>query len=582
MKNSQVELSVLVPARNEEFLGNTIRNILENIEGKTEVIAVLDGYEHKHLPKDPRVTIIRLPRSIGQRAATNLAAKLSNAKYVLKVDAHCAFDKGFDVKMIEAFKQTGDNVTMVPLMKNLWAFDWVCPDGHRRYQGISGPCKECKKETHKEIMWISKDNPKSTSYCFDPVPHFQYFKEYTKRPEYKKGLEMGLTETMSLQGSCFMLTRDKYWELNMNDETWGSWGSQGAEIATRTWLSGGRVLVNHRTFYSHLFRTQGGDFGFPYPMSGKVQVQTRKCFQDLFYKNKWDKQIYPLSWLIEKFAPVPGWSKEELVKIKKFDLPSPPKTTPNKEVSKGIIYYTDNLVEPKIANLCREQLMKLEGSKLPIISVSLKPIEFGVNYVLPLERGLLTMTKQILKGLQESTADVIFFCEHDVLYDPSHFNFTPERKDVYYYNMNSWMLRSHDGHALYYDHKSLSGICAYRETLLKHYTERVRRIELLLQEANGGKIVKATSGNEVPLKEAIHRLGFEPGTHNRPEKVDELKAGEWRSAVPNIDIKHETNWTKNRWKIDQFRDKSVAKNWKETEGYQVEGWDSKFLMDNIK
>jgi len=60
-----MDLSILIPARQEEFLGNTIRNILENIEGKTEMIAVLDGYEHKHLPKDPRVTIIRLPRSIG-------------------------------------------------------------------------------------------------------------------------------------------------------------------------------------------------------------------------------------------------------------------------------------------------------------------------------------------------------------------------------------------------------------------------------------------------------------------------------------------------------------------------------------
>ena len=37
------ELSLLIPARSEMFLSQTIENILENIEGDTEVIAVLDG-----------------------------------------------------------------------------------------------------------------------------------------------------------------------------------------------------------------------------------------------------------------------------------------------------------------------------------------------------------------------------------------------------------------------------------------------------------------------------------------------------------------------------------------------------------
>jgi glycosyltransferase involved in cell wall biosynthesis len=530
------DLSVLVPARNEEFLGNTIRNILENIEGKTEVIAVLDGYEHKHLPKDPRVTIIRLPRSIGQRAATNLAAKLSTAKYVMKVDAHCSFDKGFDVKMLEAFKETGDDVTMVPLMRNLHAFDWVCSDGHRRYQGPAGVCTVCKKETHKEIMWIGKHNPQSFAYRFDKDFHFQYWNEYKKR-------QTGdLVESMSIQGSCFMLTRKKYWELDICEESYGSWGNQGVEVACKTWLSGGRILINKKTWYAHMFRTQPG-FSFPWPVSGTTQVNVRKMSKDIWSNDKWPKAKHKFQWLIDKFSPIPGWEP----------------------VIKGIVYYTDNQLDEKIAKKCRDQLMKLESSKLPIVSVSLKPIDFGVNYVLPLERSLLTMTKQILKGLEESTADVIFFCEHDVLYHPSHFDFTPSRKDIYYYNTNSWMFRSQDGHCLFYEHKSLSGICAYRETLLKHYRERIRRIELLLKEANGGQVVKATSGNDVPLKEAIHRLGFEPGTHNRPEKIDDLKAESWKSEHPNVDIKHETNWTKNRWKIEQFRDKSVAKSWKEAE-----------------
>lgn len=324
------DLSILIPARNEMFLARTIEDILANIEADTEVIAVLDGqWADPPIPQHERVNIIYVPEAIGQRAAQNLACKLSRAKYVMKVDAHCSFDKGFDRKMIEGFKEVGDDVTMVPIMRNLWAFDWKCMKcGKRWYQGptptkcmetnfkVTGqPCDG--KEFKRKMMWIGKSNPQSTSYCFDAEPHFRYFREYAKRPEYKKDLEeTGFTETMSLQGSCFMCTRDKYWELNLCDEEFGNWGNQGIEVAVKTWLSGGRVLCNHKTWYAHMFRTQGGDFGFPWPCSGNEVQRTKNKVKDLFFNNKWDKAIHPLSWLLEKFWPVPGWTQEDLDRIK--------------------------------------------------------------------------------------------------------------------------------------------------------------------------------------------------------------------------------------------------------------------------
>ena len=125
---------------------------------------------------------------------------------------------------------------------------------------------------------------------------------------------------MSLQGSCFMLTRDKYWELNICDENFGSWGSQGIEVAVKTWLSGGKVLVNQLTWYAHMFRTQGGDFGFPYELSGSAVSHAKKTAKELFFNNTWEKQIYPLSWLVEKFWPVPGWTDEHLTKLKSSDV----------------------------------------------------------------------------------------------------------------------------------------------------------------------------------------------------------------------------------------------------------------------
>jgi len=307
------------------FLARTIEDILERVQADTEVIVVMDGeWAEPLIPQNDRVNVIKFSKSIGQRASTNLAAKLSKAKYVMKVDAHCSFEQGFDSKMLEAFEKAGDKVTMVPIMRNLWAFDWKCFHcGWKKYQGPTPEkCEHCGKadKIRKKMIWKGKDNPQSSSYCFDPSPKFQYFNEWKKNPSYIKDKEeKGLTETMSLQGSCWMLTRDKYWDLKVCDEKFGSWGSQGIEVAIKTWLSGGRVLVNHRTWYGHMFRTQGGDFSFPYSISGGDQKKAKDYARDLLFNNKWEKQVRPLSWLVEKFWPVKGWTDTDLKKLKEKD-----------------------------------------------------------------------------------------------------------------------------------------------------------------------------------------------------------------------------------------------------------------------
>ena len=320
--SNQIMLSILIPSRNEEFLLETIKNILENIESNTEIIAVLDGaLSVSPLPEDPRVHTIYVSKSLGQRASTNMAARLATGKFLMKVDAHCAFDKGFDRKMIELFKEVGNDVTMVPVMRNLHAFDWKCYHcGWKKYQGPTlVKCEQCGKtdRLRKKIMWIGKHNPQSTSYCFDKEPHFQYFEAYKHREPYltdKK--EKGYTETMSLQGSCFMSTKEKYLELNLCDGELGNWGNQGIEVALKTWLSGGRCLVNHNTWYAHMFRTQGGDFGFPWPAGGRDTQKTKNNVKALFWEHKFDKQVKPLSWLIEKFMPINGWEAADIQQLK--------------------------------------------------------------------------------------------------------------------------------------------------------------------------------------------------------------------------------------------------------------------------
>lgn len=304
------DLSIVIPARNEEWLTETVNDLLKHKRGKTQVIVILDGVPAlKPLPEHEDLMVIQLPKSIGQRAAQNLGVKMSEAKYVAKTDAHCAFDEGFDVKLMEKME---DDITMVPVMRNLHIFDWKCKNcGLKIYQGPEP--KECNNEIcpkangqsdggeghvsgfTKKLVWNPKTNPQSSAYRFNKNLQFKYF------PELRSKLpRTGLQETMSLQGSFFMCTREKYWSLGLCDETWGSWGQQGSEVALKTWLSGGRVMVNFDTWYAHLFRTQTG-FSFPYPHSGKSQQNARQISQDIFLKDAWPQAKYPLSWLLKKF-----------------------------------------------------------------------------------------------------------------------------------------------------------------------------------------------------------------------------------------------------------------------------------------
>ena len=208
--------------------------------------------------------------------------------------------------------------------------------------------------------------------------------------------------------------------------------------------------------------------------------------------------------------------------------------------SKGLIYYSDNRHDPLIVSAVQKQIKKGYGD-MDIVSVSLKPIDFGRNFVFNGERSKLTQAKEILMALENSTSDIIFFCETDVLYHPSHFQFTPTKKDVYYYNDNKWRVDFETGQALFYHCAQVSGLCCYRELALEHYRTRVARIE------KEGKY--------------DNRIGYEPGLHKFPRGIDSYGYEIWDTEFPNIDIRHRNCYTANRWTQEEFRDKNTCLGW---------------------
>lgn len=187
-------------------------------------------------------------------------------------------------------------------------------------------------------------------------------------------------------------------------------------------------------------------------------------------------------------------------------------------MEKGIVYYTDNQLDKDTERLCRNFIAM---SGLPITSSSLKPIDFGDNNVVNGKRGYTTMLKQIVDALERSKSEVIFFCEHDVIYHPSHFKFTPPRKDTFYYNKNKVKWKPDTNEIVSYDSKILSQGCAHRELALEHYRNMVKR-----------------------------------GKDHKTEAEYHLPTEYFESELPNIDIRHDKNLTGNkRLKYEDFNKK---------------------------
>jgi len=532
-----MDVSVIIPARNEMFLKGTIEHILEAAEADTEIIAVCDGYwPDPPIEDNPRVTLIHHTTPIGQRAAVNEAAHLSQAKYILKTDAHSMLDKGFDVKLMADCEY---DWTVLPRMYNLHVFDWVCENKHHFYQDKFGinkenKCPKCQLPLKMEYIWKIRKNRKTDFMRLDNDLRVQYWGSYGERPEAKGDI----ADVMNGIGACWFQYRERFLELGGLDEKHGFWGQVGCEVACKAWLSGGRHVVNKKTWFAHMFRTTGA-FGFPYRIKGSDQEKARQYSSDLWLDNKWPLQKRKFQWLIDKFSPLPDWDKHP-TKVPQISHKSP---------TKGLVYYTDNKASEYILNTCRNNLNKVRNGK-SLVSVSLLPIDFGdKNVVLNLQRSRLTMFKQILAGLEVLDTDIAFLVEHDVVYHPTHFDFVPPKENVYYYNINTWKLREKDGQALHYITQQTSGLCAYRKLLIEHYRKRVERV--------------TKNGHD-------HRIGYEPGTHSFPRGIDNYKAESWKSEFPNVDIRHAYNLTANRFRQDQFRSPKSCQGWMLAD--EIPGW----------
>jgi hypothetical protein len=154
----------------------------------------------------------------------------------------------------------------------------------------------------------------------------------------------------------------------------------------------------------------------------------------------------------------------------------------------------------------------------------------------------------VLKGLEEVDADVVYLCEHDIVYHPSHFKFMPTEEGIFYYDYNRWSVCDETGKAVFYYTDVPSMMCGLKSTLIDHYSRCVAMVE----------------------KEGWRsRYGYSP-PKGLPRNKRKGKRLTYFADFPSLDIRRKDAWTKKRMDKKQFRSERGRVGW--TESGSVPYW----------
>lgn len=288
---SNKKLSIIVPARHELYLQQTIDDLFAKAAGDIEIIVVLDNYWPVPIIADhPGLTIVHWGGRRGMRAAINAGAEIGKGEYLLKVDAHIIFSQGYDV---ELQKDCDSDWVVIPRRYSLVAEEWRVREDKPPidYEYLGYPYDENGNElgVHARYYWGERTRAR---------------KDYL------------IDEDMAFQGSCYFLHMDYFRKLiyPMDDVNYGMFIGEPAEVGFKTWLSGGKNMVNKKVWYAHLHKGEGyrklhqERMGFPYTRVGMSElIRGNKFSTDFWWNNKWEQRTHDIEWLIERFWPLPGW-----------------------------------------------------------------------------------------------------------------------------------------------------------------------------------------------------------------------------------------------------------------------------------
>jgi glycosyltransferase involved in cell wall biosynthesis len=275
------KVSIIIPSRNEKYIDKTVDDLFAKASGEIEVIVVVDGVSQYPLPKErANLSFIHKALPEGLRPALKDASYKATGKYLMKVDAHTMISEGYDEVLKKDFE---DNWVVVSRYYALDAENWTRitdhhgRDSHNDYFYLGCPWVNYRRFSFLDVPWKSRDMARAN---------------------------IIIDETMTMQASMWFMTLDHFHNTlgDLDVGRFGTWSAEQEEIVFKTWLSGGKMMVNKNVWNAHYQRKLGErDREFP-DYSRNREASERKNLALYFLRKQWEGQIYTIDWLIDRFC----------------------------------------------------------------------------------------------------------------------------------------------------------------------------------------------------------------------------------------------------------------------------------------
>ncbi len=139
-----------------------------------------------------------------------------------------------------------------------------------------------------------------------------------------------------------------------------------------------------------------------------------------------------------------------------------------------IIFLTINKVPEGWAKYHKSVLLEAAGNS-PVITVSKKPLDWGLNLIQEKEPCVQQIYEQILRAAKIATTPYIAIAEDDTLYHKDHFAFRPPL-DTYAFEGHRWGLFTWGTPTYYWSDRISNGaMIAPREMAISSLEERFKR-----------------------------------------------------------------------------------------------------------
>jgi glycosyltransferase involved in cell wall biosynthesis len=285
------KVSIIIPARDETYtvwpgitvLERTVQEIYTKSTGDIEVLVAFDGPPYTRLPDLPNLIPLELPQR-GAKINFNIAAEKATGHYLMKLDAHCMLDDGFDEKLQVGME---DNFVVSP-----------------RYFDLN-PDRWSVKNTHLYCDYYYLPCPSEDRQFYRFRPGCRWYERTRERKLF------GNEENMKLHGSCFFMAKSFFWDCIgglSEDPRFSSWHGEDIEIGLKTWLGpwNGKLMTNKDTWYAHMRSLHRRKWGY----EQKEYMDTASAIAKYWMNNEWKAAVQDIPWLVEKFWPVPTWPDE--------------------------------------------------------------------------------------------------------------------------------------------------------------------------------------------------------------------------------------------------------------------------------